>query len=145
MALLRRPEVRFVVAGGTVAALYAGMMVVLVVVAGLPDQAALAIAYALAVFAHFNLQRRFVFADDKPFALSAGQQARRFLVVVGLQYGFTAAGLWLLTEQAGLPTLAAYALVAPSGTVLTFAVMRTWLFHVAAEQAQAPSSPAGSA
>jgi putative flippase GtrA len=122
---------RFLVAGGLTTVVNFGTTALLLKVAGLPVQAAVALAYVVTITTHFTLQRFFVFAGQGDFALSTGSQVRRYLSVAAVQYPLTA-GLVALFVAAGLPDLGAVACTQVIVTPATFVIMRTKLFHAAA-------------
>jgi putative flippase GtrA len=124
------PVARFLLAGGLVACVNLGSGALLLAL-GLPVQAAVAIAYLLAICTHFTLQRTFVFAGAGTFALTLGQQLRRYAAMAAVQYPTTAA-LAALFVAAGLPDLAAVVATALLVTPVTYFVLRTRLFHLAA-------------
>jgi putative flippase GtrA len=120
---------RFVIAGGTVAAVYLASTTVLADVVGLPFQVALAIGYCLGLIVHFTLQRVFVWAHGEAFALALHHQAIRYLSVAAVQYGVTAASTALLPEALGLPTELVYVLTVGAVTATNFLVFRHGIFH----------------
>jgi putative flippase GtrA len=122
---------RFLVAGGFTALVQLVTTTLLLHVANLPVQPAVAIAYLVTITTHFTLQRFFVFAGQGTFALSTGGQIRRYAAVAGTQYPLTAA-LVALFVWLGLPDLGAVVLTMLLVTPTTFILMRTKLFHVAA-------------
>lgn len=130
---------RFLAAGGVTAVVNFGTAALLLAI-GLPVQLAVALAYLATITTHFTLQRFFVFAGQGAFALSTASQLRRYLAVAVVQYPLTA-GLVALFVAAGLPDLAAVACTQVIVTPVTFVVMRTHLFHVAAGDADAPGEP----
>ena len=97
---------------------------------GVEVQLAVAIAYLAGIATHFTLQRLFVFAGEGEFALTLGQQLRRYAVLAAVQYPATA-GLVALLIAAGFrtsPRSSAALLVMP----VTYIMLRTRMFHVAA-------------
>ncbi|HXG47791.1 MAG TPA: GtrA family protein, partial [Methylomirabilota bacterium] len=94
----------------------------------LPRLAAVAAAYVLAVFTHFQLNRRWVFDGART---PAGAQFRRYVLVVavcwGCTVGVTALALAGLTDNVFLARAAAI----PPATVLSFLLMRGFVFRAA--------------
>jgi putative flippase GtrA len=128
-ALLQRRQVRYLLAGGSIAGLFLVLMTVQTQLLGVPAQVALILSYCVAIPTHFALQRYFVFASDNDFALATHHQAVRFVSVALTQYALTAIGLHVLTHVAHLPTMAAYCVTAPVTILLTFTLLRRWAFH----------------
>jgi putative flippase GtrA len=128
VAAARRQFARFLLSGGLVALVYLALMALFVTVAGLPSQAALALAYALALALHFSLNRQFVFGSRR-HSLHLARQGVRYLVLVAFGYGVTAVALALLPGPLGLPDLAVYFIVAGCLVPVNFFVMRAWVFH----------------
>jgi putative flippase GtrA len=120
---------RYVLAGGTVALMYLISTTLLAEVVGLPFQVALPIGFALALCVHFTLQRLFVWVDNGEFALPFQHQARRYLVVAGVQYGVTAATTSLLPAAMGLPTEVVYLITVLLLGSANFVVFRNIVFH----------------
>ena len=130
---------RFAIAGSVVMAVNLATTTALILV-GTPVQATVAIAYLVSLVTHFTLQRTFVFAGQGTFALTIGQQMRRYLAMAVVQYPTTA----LIAAGGvaiGLPDLAA----AISATILmtpaTYFLLRTRMFHAAAGDDVAPDVP----
>jgi putative flippase GtrA len=126
---LRGQGVRYALAGVVVATVYLLTTTLLAVVLGLPFQAALPIGFALALSVHFTLQRLFVWAHHEEFALPFRHQARRYLTVVLVQYGVTAASTALLPGAVGLPTEVVYLITALLLTCANFVLFRSVVFH----------------
>ncbi|HXC45979.1 MAG TPA: GtrA family protein [Solirubrobacteraceae bacterium] len=121
--------VRFGIAGGVVAGVYLGATTLLADVVGLAFQAALAIGFALALTAHFSLQRMFVWAGGEEFVLPLRHQLGRYLLLASLQYGLTAASTALLPSALGLPTETVYLLTVAVVVCVNFLVFRHGIFH----------------
>ncbi|HEV7528650.1 MAG TPA: GtrA family protein [Solirubrobacteraceae bacterium] len=121
--------VRFALAGGTVAAVYLLVTLLLAKVVGLPFQAALAIGFTTALGAHFTLQRLFVWVHHEEFALSLRTQAGRYLAISLTQYGLTAATTGLLPDALGISTEIVYVVTTALITVANFVLFRTRVFH----------------
>jgi putative flippase GtrA len=128
-ASLRR-LVRFAMAGTAVMVVNLATTTLLIAL-DVPVQATVAIAYLTSLVTHFTLQRTFVFAGQGQFALTLGQQMRRYAALAAVQYPTTAA-LAAIGVAIGLPDLAA----AISATILmtpaTYFLLRTRMFHAAA-------------
>lgn len=138
---LRGQGVRFALAGGTVALVYLTTTIVLAEVVGIPFQVALAIGYGLGLIVHFTLQRVFVWAHYEEFALPLHQQAGRYLIVAGVQYGVTAASTSLLPTALGVPTEIVYLVTVAVVVSVNFLVFRQRIFHAKpAATDPAPSS-----
>jgi putative flippase GtrA len=138
---------RFITAGGFVAIVNLGTGALLLAL-GVEVQLAVAIAYLAGIATHFTLQRLFVFAGEGEFALTLGQQLRRYAALAAVQYPATA-GLVALLVAAGLSNLAAVACAALVVMPMTYFLLRTQLFHVAAgdqpprkAQSESRSTPA---
>lgn len=128
---------RFVIVGGLVMTVYVSLTTLLLA-AGLPSQAALAIGYVTAVSLHFTLYRHVVFAEPAGYALSPAAQARRFLLVTTAQYVVTALSLGLLPSTLGVSRIAVYLATALVVSSVTFVVMRLALFHPPTHGQRAP-------
>jgi putative flippase GtrA len=124
--------IRFVLTGGIVALLYLGTTTILSAVVGLPFQLALAIGFATGLFAHFTLQRTFVWSHREEFALPLHHQLGRYLIVAGTQYGVTAASTALLPSVLGLPTEVVYLGTFAVTVSSNFLVFRHGIFHAQA-------------
>ncbi len=121
--------VRYVMTGVFVALVYLLTTTFLAVVVGLPFQEALFAGFALALSVHFTLQRLFVWAREEEFALPFQRQARRYLVVAGVQYGVTATSTSLLPRVVGLSTEVVYLITVLLLTSTNFLLFRTVVFH----------------
>ncbi len=120
---------RFAVAGVTVSLIYIATTTVLAIVVGVPFQAAILIGYCLALSIHFTLQRLFVWAHEKQFALPLHRQLSWYLLAAAAQYGITALGTLLLPPVLGLPTEVVYLLVVLPVTLANFLLFRFVIFH----------------
>jgi hypothetical protein len=121
--------VRYGFAAVVVGTTYLGLTLLLSGPAGAPIQVVLPFTLLIAVALHFTLQRWFVFGDRGAFALTAIQQARRYAVLVPLQYAATAASTAVVPHVLGTTEQVAYV-----GTVLvisgaTFLFLRARVFH----------------
>jgi putative flippase GtrA len=126
---LQRPA-RYVTAGGLVAFVNLGSGALLLAL-GVEVQLTVALAYLAAITTHFTLQRVFVFAGEGDFALTLGQQLRRYLAMATVQYP-TTAGLVALLIAIGFSNLAAVVTAALAVTPVTYFLLRTRMFHLAA-------------
>jgi putative flippase GtrA len=122
--------IRFAVSGGAVAALYLTVTAVGADVVGLPFQAALVIGFLCGIAAHFTLQRIFVWADDRGFALGVKSQLGRYLAVAALQYAVTAVVTRVVPAALEVPVTPVYFVTALTLAALNFVVFRTRIFHV---------------
>jgi len=125
--------VRYVTAGGTVAAVYIGLTLALSGPVGLPIQAAIPIAYVTAICLHFTLQRWFVFRDASAFALAMHHQVGRYLVLALVQYSLTALATAVLPDVLGLPDKVVYVCAVGAISFISFVVLRTHVFHSPSE------------
>jgi putative flippase GtrA len=121
---------RYLTAGSFVAVVNLGTGAVLLAL-GVEVQLTVAIAYLAAITTHFTLQRLFVFAGEGAFALTLGQQLRRYLAMAAVQYPATA-GLVALLVAIGFANLAAVVCAALLVTPATYFLLRTRMFHLAA-------------
>lgn len=121
---------RYLMAGGVVAFVNLGTGALLIGL-GLEVQLAVLISYLAAVTTHFTLQRLFVFAGQGEFALSLGAQLRRYAALAVVQYP-TTAGLTAVFVALGFPDLAALVTAALLVTPVTYLILRTRMFHLAA-------------
>lgn len=121
--------VRFGVAGATVALTYVGFTLLLSGPGGLPIQAAIPVAYVLAVCLHFVLQRVFVFRHADEFTLSTGEQVRRYVVIGLIQYALTASATALLPGVLDVSEQLVYVGTVAVLSACTFLVLRRRVFH----------------
>jgi putative flippase GtrA len=126
---LRGQGVRFALAGGTVALVYLSTTSVLAEVVGMPFQVALAIGFTVALIVHFTLQRVFVWRNHEEFALPLHQQAGRYLILAGVQYGVTAASTSLLPAALGVSSEIVYLATVAVVLGANFTVFRHGIFH----------------
>jgi putative flippase GtrA len=120
---------RYALAGAAVAITYIGLTLLLSGPGQLPIQAAILVGYVLAVALHFTLQRLFVFRDRSAFALSAREQAGRYVAIGFAQYAATAALTALLPSALGVSEQVAYVATVVVISALTFLLLRTRVFH----------------
>ena len=120
---------RFAIAGGIVSCVYVLATLALSHVAGLSFQAALALAFILAVTTHFTLQRAFVWTRKGEFALPVERQLGRYAAIAIVQYGLTAGVTSTVPGVLGLPTDVVYLATAACVTAGNFALLRSLVFH----------------
>jgi putative flippase GtrA len=125
--------VRFALAGSLVAGVYVTVTTLLHSVFSVPFQVALATGFVVSVGLHFTLQRLFVWRHHERFALRAGHQAARYLLLCGTQYGVTALSTSQLPGLLGLPVEVVYLTTMLSLTGLNFLVFRGGIFHASRE------------
>ncbi len=116
-------------AGAAVGLLYVGGTLLLSGPVGLPIQAAIPIAYAVAIACHFALQRLFVFRHDAGFALTVREQIVRYLLIAATQYPATAALTALLPALFGISEQAAYLITVVLISLTFFFILRWGVFH----------------
>jgi putative flippase GtrA len=132
---------RYLTAGGLVAVVNLGSGALLLAL-GVEVQLTVAIAYFAAISTHFTLQRVFVFAGEGQFALTLGQQLRRYLAMTAVQYPATA-GLVALLIALGFSNLAAVVSAALMVTPVIYVLLRTRMFHLAAGDEPAHAARTG--
>ena len=115
-----RRFVRFLAVGVLNTAFGYGVFALLVI-AGLNSGLALAIATMAGVFFNYFTTGRFVFANRGHALLP------RFALAYAFSYGINL-GLLKLFEHAGLPSLAAQAICLPLIVVLSFVLLRLFVF-----------------
>jgi putative flippase GtrA len=137
---IRSPEsglvgqgVRYVLAGGTVAAVYLLTTLILAELIGLPFQVALGIGFFIGLLVHFSLQRLFVWIHHEEFALPLHHQAGRYLLVAGIQYGVTVASTSLLPSLLGIPVEIVYLTTAAVLVCANFLLFRYGIFYARSE------------
>lgn len=133
--LLGRP-VRFVLSGSAVAVCQFTTMTVLVL-AGVPDQLSVALAFAAALALHFTLNRRFVFASDAGYALHLTAQGLRYMTVAITSYAATSTAVAFLPDALDLPVLAVFYGVSILSAGISFLILRRWIFIPEGRDAQA--------
>ena len=121
--------VRFGLAGGLATFLYVTVTTVLSQLVGLPFEMALAIGFVSALLLHFTLQRRFVWIHSDGFALRFPHQVRRYLLMAGTQYAFTALSTAVLPGLLDISTEIVYLATMAIVTTMGFLVMRFIIFH----------------
>jgi putative flippase GtrA len=120
---------RYASAGGLVALVYLAIPVGLNGILGVPLEAAIPLAYVIAVTLHFNLQRHFVFRRVTPFALSRRQQILRYVLMGAIQYPITAVATALLPKLLGFSERVTFVVVTVVMSLTFFLVLRTHIFH----------------
>jgi putative flippase GtrA len=120
---------RFVITGVVVSIIYISVTTLLAEVVGLRFEIALVIGWCSAITVHFTMQRLFVWASHKGFALPFAHQIARYLLLACSQLGITTATTALLPGVLGLPTEAIYLATAALLTLLNFIVFRQGVFH----------------
>lgn len=121
--------VRFVLAGGVVMVVYLTTTTVLAQVVGVAFEVAIVVGYSLGLCVHFTLQRVFVWVHHEEFMLSIRQQARRYLLVAGVQYGVTAASTAVLPRALGVSSELVYLVTVAVVTAINFVVYGNRVFH----------------
>jgi putative flippase GtrA len=122
--------VRYILVGGLAGLTYLLATTILVLVAGMQFEVALAIGYCFGIAVHFTLQRVFVWGHRPDFAFSIHHQVARYLAFVGMQYGVTAACTALFPRVLGLPTEVVYLVTVALLTGCNFVVYRHSVFRV---------------
>jgi putative flippase GtrA len=120
---------RYALAGSFVALVYLLTTTFLAVVVGMPFTEALPIGFALQLAVHFTLQRVFVWVHDEEFALPFRHQARRYLLVAGMQLGVTIASTSVLPPVLHLSSEIVYLLTVALLTIANFLLFRNVVFH----------------
>lgn len=126
---LTGPLIRYGIAGGCVALVYLGVPLLLHDVVGLPIEAAIPIAYALALMLHFNLQRHFVFRHVDEFELTTWQQIGRYAVMASIQYPTTAIATAFLPGLLHLSSDVAFLAITLTISLAAFLLLRGHVFH----------------
>lgn len=109
--------------------MYTGLTLLLSAPLGVPIQLAIPVSFALAIVAHFLLQRYFVFHDAEEFAISWHGQAARYVVICSVQYLITATATGVLPQVLGTSEQLVYLVTVLIISVATFLVLRTRVFH----------------
>lgn len=119
---------RFALTGGSVAAVHFGLVSLLFVL-DVPIQVGLALAYVVALATHFTLNRQWVFAHDAGYELRLSGQGMRYLLVAGLSYTVTAAGVAVLPDALGVHELIAFFLTTAAMACVSFLLLHLWIFR----------------
>ena len=129
--------VRFAIAGAVVTVVYVATTTLLAQVFGVAFQVALIVGYTLGLCVHFTLQRVFVWVHHEEFVLSAHQQAGRYLLLAGLQYGTTAAAVAVFPSLVGLSSQVVYLGAVVVVTAANFLIFGSRVFHARASDGAA--------
>jgi putative flippase GtrA len=119
---------KFVLTGALVGGTHLAL-VTLMVLAGVPIQAALALAYLVALAVHFTLNRQWVFAEHSGYALHFSRQGVRYLLIAGLSYAGTAISVAVLPGLLDIPQLAAFFMAAIAMAGVSFVLLNFWVFR----------------
>ncbi len=123
----RTRVVRFLLVGGSSAAIDVGLLVALRELAGLPIPVATTIAFWTALLYNFALNRAWSFGAVGGGTRMAGTALARYLAVVALNYGVT---LLIVTGGAamGVPYAIAKVVAIGVGTLYTYVAYERWVF-----------------
>jgi putative flippase GtrA len=127
------PTIRYGIAGGAVGGVYLSIPLILDGVFSVPIEVAIPIAYVLAVSLHFTLQRTFVWRHVDQFALSTREQVARYLVIGAIQYPMTALSTAVLPGLLSVSERVVFVGTTLVVSITFFLVLRTHVFHPAAE------------
>ena len=119
---------KFVLTGALVGCTHPAL-VSLMVLAGVPIQAALALAYSVALAVHFTLNRQWVFAQDSGYALHFSRQGLRYLLIAATSYAVTAVSVAVLPDLLGIPELAVFFMAAIAMACVSFVLLNFWVFR----------------
>ena len=119
---------RFGVSGSVVAVVNAIVMVGLLVV-GVPAQVALATSYVCAVCLHFALNRQYVFTSYAGYSLQLTSQGVRYLAIAVCSYLLTSFAVAVLPGMLAAPMLAVYFATSISLALVSFVLLRAWVFR----------------
>lgn len=133
--------VRFALTGGLVAAVAFACMTAQLTIFDVPGQLALLITYVVSTSLHFLLNRQWVWHGAHGYALQITVQGRRYLCVVALSYGINAISLGWLPGLLDVPELAVYFVVTSLLAVVSYLVLRHWVFGAAGVPAAANTLP----
>jgi putative flippase GtrA len=125
---------RFLVTGGSVAALHLALVSAMVLL-GVHIQLALIASYLVSLTVHFTLNRQWVFASGEGYAFHLTLQGVRYLCTAAISYGGSATGVAVLPGLLGIPQLAAFFLATGAMTCITFVVLHLWVFRAAQDRA----------
>lgn len=95
----------------------------------MPIEAAIPIAYLLAITLQFNLQRHFVFRHVDEFALPVRHQIGRYAIIAAVQYPTTALATAVLPGWLGVSERVVFLVVAVCMSITIFLVLRSRVFH----------------
>ncbi len=128
---------KFLLTGSTVTAVQLGAVTSLVL-AGVPIQLALGMAYVVSLSLHFTLNRQWVFASDKGYAFRFTGQGARYIIIAISSYALTATGVAVVPGLLGIPQLAAFFLVTAMVACFSFLALHLWIFRAAPGHADRP-------
>jgi len=120
---------RFGLVGALVFAIYTGGTLLLSGPLDVPIVLAIAVAYLVGVTVHFTLQRHFVFWDRDAFALPVNAQLKRYAVAGVCQYTITAVAVSTLPHVIGGSQQVVFLLTVVAISLVSFTVLRGWIFH----------------
>jgi len=127
--------VRFGLTGALVFAVYTGGTLLLSGPLGVPIVLAIGIAFVLALALNFTMQRHFVFHDHDTFALGVRAQFGRYLLAAVTNYVVTAVIVSTVPQATGLSQELVFVLTAMVMSLITFTVVRGWIFHLPSHDA----------
>ena len=122
--------VRFGLTGALVFAVYTGGTLLLSGPLGVPIVVAIGIAFVLALVLNFSMQRHFVFLDHDTFALGMRAQFTRYLLAAAINYAITSVIVLTVPQAPGLSQQLVFVLTAMVMSLVTFTVVRGWIFHL---------------
>jgi putative flippase GtrA len=99
------------------------------VLAGVPIQVALALGYTVALCMHFTLNRQWVFAESRGYALHLTAQSVRYIVTAAVSYACTAVAVAVLPDVLGIPELAVFLIASIGMAAITFVALNVWVFR----------------
>jgi putative flippase GtrA len=123
---------RFLATGGIVAVIHLGLVSAMVLF-GVHIQVALIASYLVSLTIHFTLNRQWVFASDHGYAFHFTLQGMRYLATAILSYACTATALAVVPDALGLADLAVFFLATGAMAIVSFVLLRTWVFRSAPE------------
>ena len=118
---------RFCVVGAVTAVVYGGATVFFLNVARLDYRLAISLAYVIGVSFHFVSSRRVTFAAHGE---KMGRQLARYCVLLAINYGLTIGVAVLVVDVLGLSHYAAGALSWLVPMLVTFLVLKRWVFAI---------------
>ena len=121
-----RKGIRFAIVGATTAAIYFGLLAILVEYVHLDYRLAVTVAYVVAVGFHFLSNRRFTFRAHEAKALP---QLLRYLVLVGVSYLVTLTVVTIAVEVLRTDPMWGVVLAAAATMGLGFVVSKFWIFQ----------------
>jgi putative flippase GtrA len=127
--------VRFGLTGLLVFIVYTGGTLLLSGPLGVPIVLAIGIATLLALILNFTMQRHFVFHDHDTFALGLRAQFGRYVLAVLINYAVTALIVSTVPGATGLSQELVFVLTAMVMSLVSFTVVRGWIFHLPSHDA----------